>query len=163
MTRSWSAFWWMLRPAQWTKNLLVLAPLVFARRVAQPESVWLALQAATAFCLVSSALYIVNDLLDRDADRRHPVKRRRSIASGTVHRDTALVAAVVLGALGFLVVLPLPAPAFLCLLGFAALGLAYSLQLKRVVIVDVLALAGGYVLRAAAGAFALQVEMSSWL
>lgn len=153
----------MLRPLQWSKNLLVLAPLAFARQAGVPEQAGRALLATAAFCLLSSSLYIFNDLRDREEDRRHPVRRRRPIVAGAVDEGTALVAAVLLAAAAFLLGSLLPSPAPLCLLGYAVLGVAYTLVLKHWVIVDVLALSAGFVLRAAAGAFAIQVEVSPWL
>ena len=152
-----------LRPKQWTKNLLVFAALLFARQYGEPGQELRALAAFVAFCLASSALYALNDVLDRDADRRHPRKRLRPVASGVLSPAAALVVAVVSALSAFAAARSLNTLAHEALIGYLALGIAYSLFLKRVVIVDVLAVASGFVLRAAAGGFAIEVEISPWL
>ncbi len=153
----------LLRPHQWTKNLLVLAALVFARQAGDAEQVFRAVRMLLAFCLASSALYVVNDVLDRRLDRAHPVRRHRPIASGEIPWWWGMAFAPVLAALGLFVAAGLPGGSGLVLAGYLALGLAYSAWLKRVVIADVLAVSVGFVLRAAAGAVAISVEISPWL
>jgi 4-hydroxybenzoate polyprenyltransferase len=157
------SFLLLLRPLQWTKNLLVFAALLFARRYAEPGEALRAGAMFVAFCLASSALYALNDVLDRDADRRHPRKRYRPVASGALSPAAALAVSVVLILLAFAAAWTLSTPAHMSLIAYLALGAAYSLYLKRVVIVDVLVLAAGFVLRAAAGGFAIDVEISPWL
>jgi 4-hydroxybenzoate polyprenyltransferase len=152
-----------LRPEQWLKNGFVLAPLVFSGRVGDAGAWLYALVAAAAFCCVASATYLVNDLLDRQADRAHPVKRLRPIASGEVSAALALVTAVTM------IILGAGAAAYLggwfpaVLLGYMAVTLMYSTVLKRAVFVDVLVVAGGFVLRVVGGAVAIEVMISSWL
>ena len=153
----------LLRPLQWTKNILVLAALLFARQAGQPGQAARALTMFAAFCLAASAVYVFNDVLDRDADRRHPRKRLRPIASGRVDRRFAMLLAPLLAAGALVLVRHATPAAQACLLGYLALSVAYCCWLKRIVIVDVLAVAGGFVLRAAAGAYAIEVEISPWL
>ncbi len=152
-----------LRPAQWTKNLIVFAALIFGQRLLDPRSVLYSVAAFVTFCALSGAVYLVNDVADRDADARHPTKRRRPIASGAVPVPTALATAAVLAAVALAVAFWLR-PSF-GLLGVAYLALLtlYSGPLKHIVIIDVLTIAVGFVLRAAAGAVVLDVPMSHWL
>jgi len=152
-----------LRPRQWTKNLLLFAGIVFASEVGDAGK-WL--QAGTAFliyCAASSAAYLVNDLIDAPSDRKHPVKRRRPLARGEVDSRTAKVAAAALVGLAT----ALAAAFGLVALGFLALFLAiqaaYTLRLKHVVLIDVMAIAALFVIRAAAGADAVNVRISPWL
>jgi 4-hydroxybenzoate polyprenyltransferase len=152
-----------LRPEQWTKNLFVLGPLMFGQRLFDSASVLKALAAFAIFCALSGVVYLINDVADRDADRRHPIKKRRPIASGALSVRAALTAAAVLTAIAvpsaFLV-----RPAFGSLaVGYLALLAAYSGPLKHAVIIDVLTIAIGFVLRAAAGALAIGVAVSHWL
>ncbi len=152
-----------LRPAQWVKNVFVLAPLVFAHQLGANRTTLLAFAAFAAFCCAASAVYLTNDLRDREADRKHPGKSRRPIASGAVSPASATVAAVLLAgsALAGAAFLGL---GFSLLLGtYLAINLAYSWGLKNVVILDVMAVASGFVLRVLAGAAATAVPVSSWL
>ncbi len=152
-----------LRPEQWTKNLFVLAGLLFGRRLLHGESVLLALAAFAIFCALSGAVYLFNDVLDRDADRAHPLKSARPIASGALSPRLAVIAAGILGigaiqsALLVTPLLAVVAAAYLILL------LVYSTFLKHIVILDVLTIAAGFVLRAVAGAVAVDVPISHWL
>jgi 4-hydroxybenzoate polyprenyltransferase len=152
-----------LRPLQWTKNSLVFAALLFDRRVFELDALWRCLSAALVFCAVSSAIYLVNDLRDVEQDRLHPKKRLRPIPSGDVSRGQAIRLAIVLLGTGLIVALVVR-PAFaLVILSYITLMLAYSFGLKRMVIVDVFAIATGFVLRAAGGAIAISVPASPWL
>ena len=158
-----SSLWAALRPRQWVKNFLVLAALVFGRRLFVAEAVSDALLGFAAFCLVSSAGYLVNDLRDLEHDRRHPSKRARPLAEGRLGGIAAVVAAVALTLAGAACGLVVGRGFALALAAYAAVSLAYTFILKRVVIVDVFAIAAGFVLRAAAGALAVGVELSGWL
>ena len=152
-----------LRPRQWLKNLLVFAGLVFAAKLGDAGR-WLeAVAAFAAYCAVSSAAYLVNDLRDRADDRLHPVKRARPIARGELSPRAAVVLAAVLvaAALALAGVLGLVSVAFL--LAFAGLQAAYSFSLKHVVLLDVLVIGSLFVIRAAAGAAAVDVRISPWL
>ncbi len=152
-----------LRPRQWLKNLLLFAGIVFAAQVADPLRWAEAFAAFTAYCAVSSAAYVLNDLRDVDADRAHPVKRRRPIARGELSPGTArrLAAALLVG--GSLIAAVLGPATLALLLVFVLLQAAYTLRLKHVVLVDVAAIAVLFVIRAAAGAVAVDVRISPWL
>lgn len=151
------------RPAQWTKNLFVLAGVVFGQRLSEPAEALAALLAVLAFCLVAGGIYALNDVRDAAADRQHPVKRRRPVAAGAITPAAATLFGVASLGAGLLLALPLP-PAFLAALGtYAALMIAYNLRLKQLVIVDVMVIAAGFALRAYAGAAAVGVACSTWL
>jgi len=152
-----------MRPRQWTKNLLVFAGIIFGERLLDPAARLQALGAFGVFCALSSAVYLVNDVRDREADRVHPSKSRRPIASGDLSVNTALFAALVLTSIGLAVSLAI-GPAFAMIASAYVLLMGwYTLGLKHVVILDVIALAGGFVLRAAGGAVAVHVVFSHWL
>jgi 4-hydroxybenzoate polyprenyltransferase len=152
-----------LRPRQWTKNVLLFAGIVFAAEIADPGRWWRAVAAFAAYSAASSAAYLVNDLRDAPDDRAHPLKRRRPIARGELSARAAAAAAAVLALLAVVLVLPL-GPAALAFLGaFAALQAAYTLRLKHLVLIDVMAIAALFVVRAAAGADAVDVRISPWL
>ena len=152
-----------LRPAQWTKNLVIFAGLLFGKKLGDPAAIGEALAAFVVFCLLSGVVYLVNDLADRESDRQHPLKARRPIASGALPGRIAAAAALALGTVAL-------AAAWLIGERFAAvataylgLQLLYSGPLKHIIIIDVLTIAIGFVLRAAAGAIAVHVEISHWL
>jgi len=152
-----------LRPSQWTKNLIIFAGLIFGQRLLDPASVISSVFAFFIFCALSSVVYLINDVADRDADRQHPLKKNRPIASGALPVPVAIGAAIVL-AVGALIAAYLlrfsfgvVATAYLTLLAF------YSGPLKHVVIIDVLTIAIGFVLRAVAGAVVIDVEIGHWL
>ena len=153
----------VLRPLQWLKNLLVFAALLFSRQASDLAQVGRAATIFAAFCLVSSALYVFNDVLDRHADRKHPRKRLRPIASGAIRWKTGVIMAFVLAAAGLAVARGAEQGALASLAGYLGLGIAYSLVLKRVVILDTLVISAGFVLRAVAGARAISVAISPWL
>ena len=160
---TWALVGSSLRPGQWTKNLLLFAGLVFGGRLLDPAAIAAAALAFAVFCALSSAGYLFNDVRDRDADRRHPLKQSRPIASGELASTTALLAAGVLAAAG-LAAAALIAPAFaLVAAAYGALLVLYSVALKNIVIIDVLVIAGGFVLRAIGGAVAVRVPFSAWL
>lgn len=152
-----------LRPRQWVKNLFVLSPLLFGGRLLDVEAVTAAAVATVCFCLLSGAFYIVNDVIDAPLDRWHPKKRFRPVAAGTLSVPAALVGAAVAGsgALALCAVLGLDFALVVAM--YAGLSLAYSLALKRVVILDVMVIAAGFVLRVLGGAVAVEVAPSHWL
>lgn len=151
------------RPHQWVKNLFVAAPLVFARRMNDPDALLRALIAFACFCLLSSAVYLLNDVVDVEKDRAHPVKRFRPVASGAIGVGTARLAAG-LAAVGSLAVGLMLDPAFAAVgAGYLLLNVAYSFALKRVAFVDVGCIALGFLLRVLGGAFAIPVPPSGWL
>lgn len=153
----------LLRPHQWAKNLLVLVAVLTAHRYADAVAWRAAAAMFVAFCLAASAIYVVNDAADVAADRRHPDKSKRPFASGALSPRLAFVIAPLLGLVAALVALPLPPPAVWSLALYGVLSLAYTFVLKRVLWLDVLVLAALYVLRVAAGAFAIAVPLSPWL
>jgi 4-hydroxybenzoate polyprenyltransferase len=152
-----------LRPAQWTKNLLVFAALVFAERLFEPRAVLLSVAAFAIFCALSGVVYLINDIADRRIDREHPLKRRRPIAAGTLPVPVAAAAAAVIAAAALLSAFAVGWKLGLVAAGYIALQSLYSGPLKHIVIIDVLALSIGFVLRAAAGAVAINVVVSHWL
>jgi 4-hydroxybenzoate polyprenyltransferase len=152
-----------LRPGQWTKNLFVFAALVFAQRLTDTDAVVTAVVAFFVFCALSSTVYLVNDVLDRQQDQRHPLKAHRPIASGAISPALALIVAALLGVAAMIVALGLGWHFFQIAAGFLVLLIAYSAFLKHIVILDVLTIAAGFALRAAAGAAAIAVPISHWL
>ncbi len=152
-----------LRPGQWTKNLLVFAGLLFGHRLLEPEAVAAAVTAFAIFCALSGAVYLINDIADRESDRSHPVKSRRPIAAGLVPVRVAAIAAAALILVALAASTALGGTFTLVAAGYVALQLLYSGPLKHIVIIDVLTLAMGFVLRAVAGAVAVRVEISHWL
>jgi 4-hydroxybenzoate polyprenyltransferase len=152
-----------LRPEQWTKNLIVFAALIFAQRLTDLEAVGLSTAAFAIFCVLSGVVYLVNDLLDQDADRQHPIKRHRPIASGALAPGTAVLWAAGLGA-GAVIAATWLAPLFGPTAAvYLALFAGYSRWLKHVVILDVLSIAVGFVMRAAAGGIVIGEPVSEWL
>lgn len=151
------------RPVQWTKNLLVFAGLVFGHRLLDPAAVVEALSAFAIFCALSGAVYLINDVADRETDRLHPLKALRPIATGALGIRTALAAAAGLIAAALAGSSALGASFTAVAAGYLCLQLLYSGPLKHILIVDVLTIAIGFVLRAAAGAVAVHVEISHWL
>lgn len=152
-----------LRPHQWSKNLFVLAPLVFAHGLLSPVLIGRGLAAFAAFCAASSAVYLLNDLRDREPDRHHPLKRHRPIAAGTVPVGAAVAAAAVLLAIAAGTAIALGAAFALVLAAYLVLNLFYTLGLKEVVILDVLLISIGFVLRVLGGGAAVAVDVSRWL
>ena len=152
-----------LRPQQWIKNLFVFAPLIFSQNVLNRALVFRAGLAFVSFCLISSAVYLINDLRDIEEDRQHPVKSQRPLASGRLKKSAAVAALAVLVPAGFLVALLINRPFTLVALGYFVLQIAYTLWLKHVVILDIFVVAAGFLLRVVAGGLAISVYLSSWL
>lgn len=152
-----------LRPGQWTKNLFVFAALVFAQRLNDTGAVVKAVIAFVVFCALSSTVYLINDVLDREQDRRHPLKAHRPIASGALSPTVAVACASVLGAAAMIVAGGLGWYFLQMAAAYLVLLIAYSAFLKHIVILDVLTIAAGFTLRAAAGAAAITVPIGHWL
>jgi 4-hydroxybenzoate polyprenyltransferase len=152
-----------MRPAQWLKNGIVFAGLVFGGKLLEPAAVAISTLAALGFCLLGSGFYLINDVRDREADRLHPVKRLRPVPAGELAPRSAAIIGTAL------VVLAIVASALLSwglmwvFIGYASLMTAYNLGLKEIVILDVFAIAAGFVLRAVGGAIAVDVSISPWL
>lgn len=153
----------VLRPVQWTKNALLFAGIVFARKLHDPEALGLTLLAFISFCALSSSIYVINDLHDVASDRLHPVKRDRPIAAGQITAGAARVLGVVLAAVGLALAAGVGFRFLLAGAGYLAMMFAYVYFLRAMAIVDVFVIAAGFVLRAVAGALAIAVPISSWL
>jgi 4-hydroxybenzoate polyprenyltransferase len=153
-----------MRPKQWAKNVFVLAALVFDQKLLEPTMLLRTLAAAAIFCLLSSVVYLVNDLVDIERDRQHPTKRNRPLASGRLKPGVAQVAAIAFAAIALPCAYLLGLEFLLVAAGYLVLMIAYSFWLKKIVIVDVLTVAAAYVLRVAAGVAAITVvRFSPWL
>lgn len=152
-----------LRPRQWAKNVLVLAVPLAAGSLLEPGVLGASLVAVVCFCLVSSATYLVNDVVDAEADRAHPVKRSRPVARGALSPRTALAAAAVLLVVALALAWWLTRPELVgVLLVYVAASLAYSTRLKREPVVELALLAAGFLLRAVAGGAATGIPVSQW-
>lgn len=159
----------LIRVNQWTKNVVVLAALVFAAgdkglgHVLNSSNVLLAAVAVVSFCLVASGIYVINDLFDVASDRLHPEKRNRPLAAGRIGSGAAAVAGFVLVAGGLFLARAVSTPLANVLVAYAALQVLYTLVLKRVALVDVVVIAAGFVMRAVGGAVVIGVSISPWL
>jgi 4-hydroxybenzoate polyprenyltransferase len=152
-----------LRPEQWTKNLFVFAGVLFGGLLLDLQAMMRAGAAFLVFCALSGVVYVFNDLADREADQRHPLKRLRPIASGRLSPTLAFVAALALGVAALAASVLLSSLFALTAGAYVALLVLYSVWLKHLVIIDALTIAAGFVLRAAAGAVAVFVPISHWL
>lgn len=152
-----------LRPHQWVKNLFVAAPLVFSRHLLEPAYVTRTAAIVLAFCALSGAVYAFNDVRDVQADRAHPTKQRRPIASGALAERTALIWAGLLAAAALAGCLALRWQVAALAGAYLAQNILYSVGLKRVAFVDIALIASGFLLRVLAGAAAIQVPVSSWI
>lgn len=151
------------RPKEWIKNVFVFAGLLFSGKFTHGHDVLAAIVTFVAFCLISSAGYFLNDLIDVDLDRRHPKKRFRPIAAGELSERAAKSIAPVLAALAVAIAFAVNWEVGLMVVGYGVAQMAYSLGLKQVVIIDVMTLAGLFILRVAAGASAVEAHASEWL
>ena len=152
-----------LRPHQWVKNVFVGAALVFARHLRDPAYVWRTAIAFGAFCLISGAVYAFNDVRDVEADRQHPTKRNRPIASGQLSERSALILAAVLSVVAIAASLAMRWQLAAIVALYLVQNVAYSVRLKRIALVDVALIASGFILRVLAGAVAIDVPASGWL
>ncbi|MBR9975918.1 MAG: decaprenyl-phosphate phosphoribosyltransferase [Bacteroidetes bacterium] len=152
-----------MRIRQWTKNVFVLSPLLFSQHLFDVESLLRAVEAFFLFSIVASAVYVMNDVVDADVDRSHPVKRIRPIASGALNVSVAIAAVAVLMLIGVSTALFVH-PGLAAILGaYFILNIVYSVALKKAVIVDVMTIAASFVLRIVAGAVVIDVPISEWL
>jgi 4-hydroxybenzoate polyprenyltransferase len=152
-----------LRPQQWVKNVIIFAGLVFSQNLGHPALFLKTLAAFALFCLLSSGVYIFNDIMDVESDRKHPSKSSRPIASGRVKISTALFLFVLLSIVSMALSAWLSPLFALTALAYLVLNVLYSVYLKNVVIIDVMCIAGGFIIRAVAGAVLIGVEISAWL
>jgi 4-hydroxybenzoate polyprenyltransferase len=153
----------LARPHQWSKNLLLYAPLIFSRHLFIFRDTAIVTLGVIGFCAMASFAYALNDIIDREADRLNPEKRHRPIASGAISVATAARFAVLLAAIGVAISCAIGGGFLLIALGYLALQFVYSLWAKRIVILDVIAVSAGFVVRAYAGGIAIHVDVSPWL
>ncbi len=152
-----------MRPKQWIKNLFIFTALVFAEKLFELQLLARTITAFVLFCIISSCVYLINDLADMEKDRRHPIKSKRPLASGQLKPSVAIAATMVLTVASLIGSFSLSLLFGLIALAYLLLMIAYSFALKDIVILDVLTLALGFVLRAVAGAVAIAVPISPWL
>jgi 4-hydroxybenzoate polyprenyltransferase len=155
--------WVSLRPKQWTKNLFVFAGILFSQNLLNASLLLKTVAAFIIFCVLSGAMYIINDLTDLEQDRDHPVKSRRPIASGKLERDQAVLTAIILVPISLALSYCVAPSLFLVSLAYFLLQLSYSFALKHIVILDVFAIACGFVLRVVAGGVVVAAEISPWI
>ncbi len=153
----------LIRPWQWVKNGVVFAGIIFSGNAFIREFQIKALLAAVAFCLLSSAVYALNDIVDRKIDRFHPMKKNRPLASGQLSIATAVVVVILFAAGALAISYSVNLDLFLVSAGYLILSVLYSLAFKNIVIIDVMSIAVGFVLRAEAGVVAIDAPFSSWL
>jgi decaprenyl-phosphate phosphoribosyltransferase len=164
VTPSSPAFIRLVRPRQWVKNAFIVAPLFFTPSAWTKTQSVAVLLTVIVFCLLSSTVYVVNDYADREADRLHPEKKKRPIASGEISAAGAIgIAAVLFAAAAILAITLLPHAVVVVAASYFAINLLYSFWLKHVSILDVLIVAAGFVLRVDAGAGAIAVEPTVWI
>lgn len=152
-----------LRPKQWLKNLFIFAPLIFSQNVLQWPLLQRTLLGFLAFCLLSGAVYIFNDLRDLEEDKHHPLKSRRPLASGRLKKSHAWIAYILTGAGSLALSYALSPRFFAAALAYFILQTAYSLGLKHIVILELFIIAAGFVLRVVAGGLIIDVSLSPWL
>jgi 4-hydroxybenzoate polyprenyltransferase len=152
-----------MRPHQWVKNLFIFAPLLFGKKLADPVAIGYSLLAFAVFCCLSSGLYIFNDWLDAEEDRAHPEKRHRPISSGLLPVTIALFAAAILAVAAFWLATFIGIKFVLIAAFYFALTLSYCLLLKRLMVLDTMTIAAGFVARVVGGAIAVSVMPSHWL
>lgn len=159
-----SADWLRLfRPAHWIKNVFVLGPLLFSGRAFDQYALTQALEAFVAFCLVSSGVYAINDVMDREADRVHPIKRERPVASGRIAPRSAVFGGLALMIMGLAVASLVNRAVVLFIALYVAINILYMWRLKGIVVIDVFAIASFFVIRLLTGAAAVEVAPSVWL
>ena len=155
--------WQLLRPTQWAKNTVLFAAIIFSKHLFVWEDLGRVLAAFVCFCCVASGAYVMNDVRDCERDRQHPLKSRRPLPSGRVPRGTAVLLALALMAAGIGGAAALGGPFLALTAGYLVLQVAYTFAFKEMVILDVMAIATGFVIRAAAGGVVIAVPVSPWL
>lgn len=153
----------LIRVKQWIKNVFIFIPLVFSKHVLESAYSFKIAIAFVAFCCLSSVVYVINDIVDREADKLHPRKKFRPLAAGTISVPAAIGAGAVLFALNLFIGITLNTSFLLIGMAYLSVNVFYSFYAKNVVLLDVFCIAGGFMLRVIAGALAIQVEISSWL
>ncbi|HEY6435024.1 MAG TPA: decaprenyl-phosphate phosphoribosyltransferase [Ignavibacteriaceae bacterium] len=153
----------LIRVHQWIKNVFVFVPLLFSQHLFNLNYFLDALSAFFVFCLASSAIYVINDIVDIESDRAHPVKKNRPLPSGHISIQVALIIASILLVIVFWLMMYFNVEFILLVVGFVALNVLYSFWLKNMVLLDIFSIAAGFSIRVLAGAFAIMVPISSWL
>jgi len=153
----------LIRVHQWIKNVFVFVPLLFSLHLFDKDYFETTLLAFFVFCLASSAIYVINDLVDIESDRAHPVKKDRPLPSGAISQTAAIITASLLLVLVFWMMMYFNIEFILLVVAFVVLNVLYSFWLKNLVLLDVFSIAAGFSIRVLAGAFVIQVPISSWL
>ena len=153
----------LIRPKQWIKNGFVFAPLVFAKELFQPEPLLLTVRTFATFCLTASMVYIINDMIDVEADRAHPKKKLRPLAARTISVPAAFGILALLLVVDIILAAGMPEKFLLLLGAYFLMNLAYTFKLKEIFLLDVFIIAAGFMLRVLGGAYAISVYVSSWL
>lgn len=153
----------LIRVHQWIKNVFVFVPLLFSQHLFDKNYFITSLFAFLVFCLASSAIYVINDIVDVEADKAHPVKKNRPLPAGDISMRAAIITASVILVLVFWSMMYFNNEFILLVIGFVVLNVLYSFWLKNVVLLDVFSIAAGFSIRVLAGAFVIQVPISSWL
>jgi 4-hydroxybenzoate polyprenyltransferase len=153
----------LLRPKHWIKNVVVFAPLIFSKGLFSPSQFLTSSMAFVAFCLTASAVYILNDIADVESDRAHPEKRNRPLASGAIGRGAALSIFALLLCAAAVLCTWMQAKFIVVIIAYFLLNVAYSFRLKEVILLDVFIIAAGFMLRVLGGAYAISVQVSSWI
>ncbi len=153
----------LIRPKQWIKNFIAFAPLIFAKQLFEIHQLLTAVGVFAAFCLTASSVYILNDIADIEADRAHPEKKNRPLASGALSTGTAIIVLAVLLIIDGFILSTLNYRFVLIAVAYFVLNIAYSFKLKEIVLLDVFIIAAGFMLRVLGGAYAIDVQVSSWI
>jgi 4-hydroxybenzoate polyprenyltransferase len=155
----------LLRVPQWIKNFFVFVPIIFSRHIFDMSYLYTAVLGFIAFCFTSSIVYILNDVMDVEADRAHPVKKNRPIASGKISVTNAIVTAVVLLSLtvAWFIYFGVNSYFILCIVSYFIINFLYSVKLKHMVLLDIFSIAAGFMLRVLSGGLIINVYISSWL
>lgn len=152
----------LARPVHWVKNISIFAALIFTGQLMDRAQFWSVMAAFITFCLAASATYIFNDIRDNEADRAHPIKKKRPIASGTISVQTAFILYFALAAISFFLATAISDLFAIFILGYLLLQVAYSLYLKHIPVVDIIVIATGFVIRIYAGAYIIDAHLSVW-
>jgi 4-hydroxybenzoate polyprenyltransferase len=153
----------LIRVTQWIKNIFVFVPLVFSKHLFHKGYFEISLLAFVVFCLISSVVYVINDIVDIESDKLHPKKKFRSIASGKISKKTALIVAFGLFIAASILVSKLNSQFLFFALAYFVLNIIYSFSFKHIVLLDIFSIAAGFMIRIASGAVVIEVELSSWL
>ena len=153
----------LLRIPQWIKNFFVFIPLVFSHHLFERDYFFASLGGFIVFCLISSLVYVINDVIDLEADRAHPIKKMRPLPSGALSKGNALTLAAVIFLIAAILLFKFNLSFAFSIILYFLLNIFYSFKLKHIVLLDIFSIAAGFMIRVVAGAFIINVEISSWL